>query len=214
MSDLVDIGASQLTNGVPTVQCKGGTNGGSDAVDYGQVPMFCTLGLTAMPYPATKDGNAQGIVDHDVPGLDGALLGARDTRTAKIVGNLKPGETCVHSTGPRQAAQLQLKEDQQIAALVTKDSSGKTVALNLDGMGDQVQLITPWAYIEVSKANGIVITDNTGNCSILMKDGVGSLMGQWVFGGRTPIAPVAYSLTPVVGTSGTTTPAPGVFIGV
>jgi hypothetical protein len=44
--------------------------------------------------------------------------------------------------------------------------------------------------------------------------GMASLMGQIVLGGRTPVAPVCYSLTPVVGVTGSTVPALGVFIGV
>lgn len=29
-----------------------------------------------------------------------AIVGVRDTRTAKIVGNIKPGDIILHSTGP------------------------------------------------------------------------------------------------------------------
>lgn len=216
--DLVDIGACTLGDKTKALlaQCKGPPVGDdeTDAPDYGDTPVFSALGVTSMPYPKTAEGNAQGVVALGVPGCDGALIGMRDTRTAKIVGNLKPGDTVLHSTGPKEAAQVQLKEDQQIAAIVTKDSSGNTVALNLDGLGDQVQLITPWGYLEYSKANGVVITDETGKCAIQMKNGIGSLMGTWVLGGRKPLAPILYSLTPVVGTSGTATPAPGLFIGV
>ena len=82
-----------------------GDNPDTDAPVF-DVMMPCALGLTAKPYPATAEGYVEAVLEDEVDGLDGLVIGARDLRTAKIVGNLKDGDTCLHSTGPQQAAQV------------------------------------------------------------------------------------------------------------
>ncbi len=214
---IADVGACTLDDTSKALLCKCYgyelSDEEGDAENFGTLPVFSALGVTAMPYPKTADGNVQAVVATDIPGENGAIVGMRDTRTADIVGNLKPGDTVLHTTGPRRAAQVQLKEDKQIAALVSKSSTGDTIAVTVDGDGDQVQIVTPWGYWELSKANGAVLSSETGEASIQVKGKVVCITGQIVLGGRTTTAPLLSSLTPVVGTSGTAVPVPGVFMG-
>lgn len=211
MADLVDAGAAKLdeSTGALLVQCKGAAvSPEGDAPDYGDAPWFACLGVTAVPYPADENGGAQFIVSDDVPGVDGAVIGGRDTRSAKIVGNLKPGDTCVHSTGPQQAAQLQLKEEKRQAVLVSKDTRGQTIVVSIDGKNDQINITGFEHTLEISREQGIVITD--GGAGIQIKNGVVSIWGTVVLGGRTPFAPVHAG----VGVGSTSVPSPGVFVGV
>lgn len=160
------------------VQCKGSVISEEDGnvEDYGAAPIMCALGVTAVPYQATPDGSVELVVATDIPGIDGAVIAARDTRNAAIVGAAKPGDTVVHSTGPKQAAQLQLKEEKQIAALLSKSSSGKTMAVILDGTNDKLQITAMGALFEI---------DNSGDVKIVGKGGAGiMLQGDQVhFGG-------------------------------
>jgi len=207
--NLVKLGAAILDKltGALLIQAKGGPVSETDdnaAPDYGNAPNFSALGLTAMPYPETEDGHAEGIVV-EVPGLDGAIIGGRDTRTAKIVGNLKPGDTVVHSTGPEQAAQLQLKEKKRQAVLRTIGTNGKDVAIVLDGRNDKVQVIAFGQMFEMTPS-GVSIVEK-GGAAILMGGGVVRLLGTVVLGGSTPIAPVHSGFGP-------SAPSPGVFVGI
>lgn len=182
------------------VQCKGGAvDDDGTAPDYGSVPMMCALGITAFPYPATKDGAVEAIALRDVPGLDGAVVAARDTRSAKIVGNGKPGDTVVHTTGPQQAAQLQLKEEKRQGALLTKTGAGKTIMLLLDGDAEVVQLTHAGAMFQMEK-NGDVSLLNGHGAGILIQGKNIHFLGNPVLGAGNP--PLCFMLGPPTGSPG------------
>lgn len=211
--DLVDLGPGKLdpkTNAL-LLQAKGIDHSDGDAPDYGNVVNMGALGLTAIPYQADKTGKCQGIVEQ----LDGGIsvcFGARDTRCAKIVGNGRPGDTIVHSTGPQQAAQLQLKEEKRQAVLLTKDTRGNTAAVMLDGKNDKYQVAAFGHMIEVSRDGISLATD--GGAKILMQGDRIYFLATCVFGGMAPIGPVLWGPAPVIGgVGGLGTPAFGVFIG-
>lgn len=203
------LGASTLDPGTGALltQCKGAplSDDPADAEDFGEIPIACALGLVAMPFPANDTGAAQGIVA-PVPGLDGVVIAARDTRTAKVVGNMRPGDTVVHSTGPNQAAQLQLKETKRQAVLATKGSDGRQVIVMLDGANDKIQILGFGCMIQLNKEDGCMLTSETGAASIQLKGDTISLTGTVVLGGRTPVAPILMGPSPGV-------PVPGVFAG-
>lgn len=211
IADLVDLGASRLAEdtNVPLLQAKGPPiSDDGDAPDYGDVPVFSCLGVTSLPYQATPDGNAQGVVVK-VDGFDGVLIGARDTRTAGIVGNLKPGDTAVHSTGPSQAAQLLLKEEKRQAVLLTKDSKKKSVALLLDGKNDKVQIAAFGCLFEISRENGICLVGEHGKASIQIVGDTIVLRGKVILGDK-PTGPILTAISPASPPPGTK-PVPGVF---
>jgi len=184
---------------------------------FDETTVMSQLGVTAMPYPATPEGAAQGIIIKGAAGYDGICVGANDTRSAKIVGNLKPGDTVVHSTGPQQAAQLQLKEEKRQCALVTKNKAKKDFGLFIDGKAESVTLTLPQGgTLQLSmEHHGMTLSSPNGKAFIQITDEMISFVApKIVIGGRTPTAPVLFSLVPVTGTSGVGTPAPGVFVGV
>jgi hypothetical protein len=203
MSDLLDIGAAKLdprTNAL-LVQAKTTqvSADADDAPDIGDAPMMCALGVTAFPYPADEHGNAQGIKS-DVPGTDGIITAARDTRTATVTAELGPGETCVHSTGPEFDSRLFLKD--KLAAIVVSDS----MSVVIDEKNQKITISCFGAHIEASKDGGCYMS--SGGAMIQVKDGVCTITGQVVLGGRNPIQPLLMGPSGVAGV-----PVPGVFAG-
>lgn len=203
-AEIVDLGAASLddeTNAV-TYQAKGPTSGeGDDGPDYGSAPVFSCLGVTSLPAPATPDGeNAQGVCI-EVPGLDGVIVGARDTRTADVVAKLAPGETCLHSTGDGFDSRVFCKDG--ILAMVVGDD----VVFSLDRKNQKVSLAAFGHAFQITPTDGLVATDETGKASIQLKNGLCILTGIVILGGRTPAAPV------IAGVSAPGAPMPGVFIG-
>jgi hypothetical protein len=162
-ADITVLGASKVTGGVASVQAVVPlTNDVDDVEPFGDVDLFQGLGITALPYPADASGNAEGVILRNCGGRDGVCIGGRDTRSAAIVGNMKPGDTVVHSTGPAQAAQLQLKEEKRQAVLTTKDSRGRTMATVLDGKNDTAQLVAMGAVIQIDNKGDISLTNASG----------------------------------------------------
>lgn len=211
MADLVDLGASKLdpkTNAL-LVQAKGAGVSEDDAPDYGEAPLFCALGVSARPAPANENGSAQGL-SVDVPGGDGAIAGARDTRTAAVYAELGPGETALHSTGENYDSRVFCK-DQMVATIV-----GDDLAWVLDRKNRKVTLAAFGLVFEYSEEAGINLT--TGKAGIQIKDDVVSVYGKVVLGGRTPDPSQMIMLGPPTGSPGGGASAPmlpsmGVFIG-
>jgi len=183
-----------------------------DVEAFGDLPLMQCLGVSSAPWGKDEGGYCEAAVARGVGGRDGVILGARDTRTNDIVGNLKPGDTVVHTTGPSKAAQLQLKEEKRQALLVTKTTDGKTAVCGLDGKNDKFSVALLGYMVEVSSANGICLVDKTGTAGIQIKDGIVSVFGTVVIGGRTPTAPLAM-LTPPTYIAANAVPTPGVFYG-
>jgi hypothetical protein len=162
-ADITVLGASKVTGGVASVQAVVPlTNDVDDVEPFGDVDLFQGLGITALPYPADASGSAEGVIIRNCGGRDAVCVGARDTRSAAIVGNMKPGDTVVHSTGPNQAAQLQLKEEKRQAVLATKDSRNRTMAFVLDGKNDDVQIAALGAVFKIDKNGDFSFTNASG----------------------------------------------------
>lgn len=194
--------------GAPLVSAKQPITGDDDVEDFGDAPLMQCLGVSSAPYGKTDEGYCEGVIATGVGSRDAVCLGARDTRTAKIIGKLAPGDTVVHTTGPNQAAQLQLKEAKKQALLVTKTTDGKTAVCGLDGSNDKFSVALLGYMVEVSAANGICFVDNTGKAGIQIKDGIVSVFGMVVLGGRSPVAPMLGGPNPA-----SPVPTPGVFFG-
>lgn len=168
--DLIQIGASKLLEGVALWQ--GYTKSSDDDADKEPLDdgdVMQGLGLTSMPYPADDDGFAEGVCARGVGGKDVIWLGARDTRSAAIVGNAKPGDTILHSTGPEQAAQVQCKESQRLVGMFTKSSGGKSMVCALDGSTDQFNLILAGMAMQFNARDGTVTIANGKGATLLMQ---------------------------------------------
>jgi hypothetical protein len=210
MSDWCTLGSSSLDESTNSllVQCKAAALGSDEAPDYGDTPIACALGVTARPAPADDRGAAEALVDTGVPGLDGVVTAARDTRSADVVANLGPGETALHSTGKDFDSRVFCKD--QILALVIGDD----LVMVMDRKEKKISIAGFGLAFEMSEKQGIVLSD--GGAGIQIKDGTVSITGQVVLGGRSPVGFIHYSpaAVPVVGgVGGTSLPSPGVFIG-
>lgn len=182
-----ELGAAKVEDGVLFVRCKGGAvDSDGSAPDYGAAPMLCALGVTAMPFPPTEEGAAEGLVDRDTPGFNGIITAARDTRTAKIVGGLKPGDTVVHSTGPQQAAAIYLKEEKRQIAALTKDDDGNALMLVLDGTTKKFQVSVGSILLELDGASGKISLLNGDGGGFLIDGKNFHMMGNPVLGAGNP----------------------------
>lgn len=217
MIDLLDIDSAVRDPKTNALIIKGKTSQSGetedDAPGFDGAPLFNALGVTAMPWPADDNGNAQGLVCDDLPGTTGAVCAMRDTRVADVVEELGPGETCIHATGPNFGTRIFLKK--QLIALVIDDDcmvvldrENKKFAVNLFGM-----------HLELSAENGFVV--NPGGAQYQINGGLHMLLGQIILGGRTPLAPVLYPSIPGKPVVGVPSPDPnsglpavGVFVGV
>jgi hypothetical protein len=166
-----------------------------------------------MPYPADDEGHAEAVCVKGVGGRDTAFVGARDTRSAKIAGNLKPGDTVIHSTGPQQAAQVQLKEDKRQVAMVTKDTNGKTMMVLLDGDANKFQIVLSGCIFEID-GNSKTATLKVGDDAILLGGGSCALDSSVILGGTGPDPVNKIVVSPAVGPvplpAATGTPAIGI----
>jgi hypothetical protein len=142
-----------------------------------------------------------------VPGHNGVITSIRDARAAGIVQELGPGETAIHSTGPDFDSLVLLKK--QLAAVMVGDDC----AIVMDRENKRFTVSCFGLHFEMSEANGIVLSTD-GGAMLQLHGAVANLMGQVVLGGRTPLGPLCWSPTPVVGVTGSTAPTFGVFIGV
>lgn len=216
--DVGILGGSKLDEtGSPTWQVSVPiTDDTNDVEGFGNSQVFQGLGLSSMPYPKDEDGYAEGIFARNCGGRDAICIGGRDTRSAKILGNLKPGDTVLHSTGPSQAAQVQLKEEKRQVVLVTKDADGFNQILTLDGANKKFQLSVNGAMFEIDPEGGITLTDASGGAGIRIANGQVNVFGRVVLGGGTPNPAMAIMLGvgQVPGPAAVLlTPAAGVFIG-
>jgi hypothetical protein len=204
---IVELGASELdpdTNAL-TGQAKTTPVGDTedDAPDYGKTPVACALGLTARWFPKTDEGAAFAVVDDNLPGQDGWIVGITDRRKASagVVQQLAAGDTAVHSTGP-DFDSITLHKKQLWAAMV-----GDDCAIVVDRENKRISISGFGLHWELSEANGACMFDATG-AGIQINGGVVCITGQVVLGGRTPVQPV--TMGPV---GATAVGAPGVFIG-
>lgn len=202
MTDLniVTLGATQLVKGVPVVQASSAiTDGSEDVESYGGIEMWLALGLSASPAPANDAGQAQGVIVENVGGTNAACVGAIDRRNADIYGKLTPGDTVLHATGPEGVSQVMCKAAKRQVVLATKGSDEKQILVVLDGKNDKLQITAFGLMFEMSKADGITLSD--GGAGIRIHDGTLQLFGNLVIGQGVNAA-MAIALCPKTGSPG------------
>lgn len=198
--DIVQLGTAIEEDGVP--QWQGITEISEEEGDdepMGESDVFQSLGVSSMPYPSDGEGGfAEGMCIREIAGRDTCFIGARDTRSAAIVGNLKKGDTVLHSTGPQQAAQVQCKEDKRQVLMATTDKNGKTMMIMLDGNTGKLQFVVPGMIFEMDSSSGSFLMTNS-ECSLLIQGSTIALDGETVLGGRTPDPVNKLMISPMVG---------------
>lgn len=168
--EIVKLGSAKLNAGTGAPQWQAIneiSDDPGDSEDFGEIDVFQCLGVTSIPWPADDTGFAEGVAIRNCGNRNGVVVGARDLRTAKALGNAKPGDTILHSTGPQQAAQLQLKEAKRQVVAFTKDSAGKGMVVTLDGTNDKIQVSGFKMLIEMVRGEGIKIDNGEGACIVL-----------------------------------------------
>lgn len=206
--DIITLGAATLDpkTKVAQVQAVRETPSPDVTETIGEVPMMNALGLTALPAAADSAGRAEGVVC-SAGGLDGVCIGGWDTRTADVTGELRPGETCLHATGPNFKSRVFCKD--RILALVV----GNDMVLTLDKVAGKIQIAGLGGIIEMT-ADGIRLVGPGGKAGIMINaDGTLNLVGVAVTLGGASTTPVSGLTNAIFGASGMTgAPAPNVHI--
>jgi len=206
--NLVTLGASKLVNGVPLVQALSAiTDAANDVSPYGEIDVVSQLGVSACPAEADASGQAQGIICENVAGVKAMCIGARDTRNASIYGNLKPGDTALHATGPKGVSQCLLKAEKRQAILSTKDSKNRQILVVLDGKNDKLQIAAFGATLELSDDGEWSCVDKTGK-GWRLQGGTMHITAALHIGGMVPNAAMAIMVGPKVGSPGGAAAAP------
>ncbi len=214
--DIAILGASHVTaEGVTVAQAVVPLSDDTHDVEpFGEIDLMSCLGVSALPWPQDKTGHAECVIARNCGGRDAVGIGGRDTRSSKIVGKMKPGDTVVHSTGPNQAAQLQLKEEKKQAALVSEDSDGHTMMVILDGKNNRIQITGFGSMIEMT-GNGDISIVASGQ--ILLNAKTICLAGATILGGTVPNPALKVMTAPGPSPGGVASlpmiPAPNVSIG-
>lgn len=132
MPDIYTLGASRVTdpegNSIPPV-CKVTYEIDPETdtrEDWGELPLMFGLGLTALPAPPDDKGWAEGFcVEGGI--YSATCVGARDVRSADVVGELKPGETALHSTGSDKTKRSRVFCKENTLALLVGNDTGLIV---------------------------------------------------------------------------------------
>jgi len=199
--NLVTLGATKLVNGVPVVTASSAiTNEGEDVEPYGDIEMISQLGVSAVAAAADDAGQAQGIACEGVSGTNATCIGGIDRRNASIYGNLKPGDTCLHATGPKAVAMCLMKAEKRQAILATKGSDDTQILVVLDGKNDKIQITAFGAILELSKKGGWSCFDDTGK-GWHLSDGTLHITAALHIGGLVP-APTKLMMGPPTGSPG------------
>ncbi len=167
-----DILASDTSDG--ELRCKVGeaTTGVGKSPD---VAVYCAHGVIGVPEPPDADGSScQAFYAQD--GDEQKIIGTRDNRLAKKLGELKDGDRAIVNLGE---ARFDIKRDKDIVATATKNKlTGKPMRCELDGSTGEIHVENGDASAVV-KAEEIVLAVAGGASIRIGKDGV-TIKGNFV----------------------------------
>ena len=187
--DVCTLGAATLNSQtkVVTVELSRETGLDGEGEPMGTAPMLMALGHAALPIGPDDKGHAEGVLLSPCGPYTAAIIGANDTRSASVYGELAPGETAIFSTGAdaTKRARVFCKED-SLSLLVGNDTlilvDRKNKAINISGFGHTV---------EISDANGILLAESGGACLRMTGGKLTVLAGGSTFAGACTFGDVS-----------------------
>lgn len=147
--------------------------GDGEVSDYGNIPIMQCLGVTSLPAPATDAGAAEGVIDEELGGLNGTMVGGRDPRSADVAKGLGPGGTALHSTGADASKRSQVRCLEDMLAILI----GNDTPIIIDRAAKRATVDLWGTRVEISQANGIVLCDETGTGMVSLKGGIVTISG-------------------------------------
>ena len=183
------LGTRDATSNVPKVQASIPLDGDGDSEDFGDIGIYGSLGVSALPADPDDDGAAEGVVLRGVGNTEGACVGARDLRSGKVIAQLAQGETCLHSTGKDFDSRVFCKD--QLVSIVV----GKKLVASFDLKNKKVTIAGFGHLFEMSADNGVCLTAKGGKAMIqLTENGELVLKGSSIYlqgGAGQPMIPLA-----------------------
>ena len=172
--------------GLPRASCQrivqdDAPNNDERGEEFGDMPLACALGVMALPAPASSDGtSAEGVIEGDVGGFPGVVVGAWDARCTDVAGQLSPGDTCLHGTHPDATNRAKYFCKDGAASIVV----GNDLILQLDRKNKSVTISAFGALFQITDTQTL-ITDPQGKAFISLKDGAIQISGNVVLGNAT-----------------------------
>jgi hypothetical protein len=159
--DVCTLGAATLNDVTKVITVEISREFGLDGEfePIGSAPLMQALGVSSLPVGPSDDGHADGIIMSPCGSYNAAIVGASDTRCADVYGELLPGDTCLHSTGPDSANRSRVFcKDGVLALLVGNDAT-----MVFDRPNKTVSVVAFGHAVEVSDANGIYLAESGGS---------------------------------------------------
>lgn len=182
-ADILTLGAGKTTTAgrfhPPTAQAKRILDPSTgEAEELGDVTMMGALGVTALPAVPTSDGEAEGLCFQGVGGSNtGYCFAAHDPRAADVVGEMGPGDTCLHGTHPDATNRARVFCKDGILALIV----GNDLVMTLDRKSGAVSLAAFGNMIQVT-SDGITLADSSGGAWMQVAGGACNIIGPTSIG--------------------------------
>lgn len=162
-AEIAKVGASRLSaSGLPIVTAVNPLGSGEEDVEhFGEIDLFCSLGMAALPPAATTNAHAEVVALRGVPGCTGLGIAGRAEGSADAYAMLHPGDTAQHATGPKHGAMLLTREDGRVTMLTSEDATttGRTVFIEVSPDGQR--FVGPWGKVTFG-ADGFHVRHYTG----------------------------------------------------
>lgn len=201
--DVCTMGAATLNaeTNVLTVELSNESGLDGDNEPLGTAPMMSCLGVTALPAGPSGTGHADAVVMRPCGPYVAGIIGGSDTRSADVIGQLKPGETAVHNTGGSAAKRSRAFFKEDCASIIV----GNDLVLMLDRKNSKITITGFGSIFEMSAAQGITMMTKGGKAAIhIMENGTIDIMAPTInLGGASlPATPATAVLCGVSGMTG------------
>lgn len=195
MAEIVSLGAGATYSSatgvysVPTANVRRDIDYENDDVeDFGECKIACCLGVTAIPAAVNEETGegAEGLLVPGCGGEVGHVVAAWDTRAADVVGQMGPGDSCLHGTHTDSTKRTKFFAKEDLAAILV----GNDMVLTMDRDGEAIT-ISAWGNVFQMTPDSVVISqggvDGSPVAWIEIKKGSVSIIGSTTVGGTTAL---------------------------
>lgn len=172
------------------------------------------IGFASVPSKAQGDEAPEAFVINI--GGEEIAVGSRDLRHHEMIGNLKPGETCIYAAGDdgKGQARMMLKDKGVISIFTKKNAGAKAMTILMDPNTDTIGIVNSKGYGLMINENGTFLKGpsgalklDDGGVSLIASKGKAQVDGETIVLGAGPCIPgVDNALTGITGLNGVAKP--------